>query len=190
MKNSKKLLNKFQKFNGVTFISLNNYESKTSKEVANHTINIGLSVMNAKLNDLAKLKEMTESQLLSLSESKGIAFDIFKTALSELISSFEKNTSPDMDDRTNQSKGQTDAYIQITNAIKMHKESMAIHIFGQAISKKVIIAGEYKTVKSNDKTLAKNAIKKELNLSSDKFRTFIVENINDIKMQGETLEIN
>lgn len=184
----KNLIKKFESLKGAKFISINGYESITSKEIANHIINVNISVYNAKLTDFERLEQCKEVDLLNISISTGIAIDICKTALNELLMSSAKNLSENKDDRTNQSKGQTDNYIFITPAIRIHKDTLNIHIFGQAISKTVLVKGTYKTVNSSDKTLAKNAIKKYLDLRSDKFRDFLVGNINEININGETLE--
>jgi hypothetical protein len=190
MKNGKKFFDKFDGLNGVTFISINNYEAKTSGEIANHTLNVGISVENAKQTDLNRLNGVTDSDIQNIATSSKIDVETVKLALSEMIISATKNLSADLSERTNQSQAQTDAYIFITSAIKMHKDTGLFHIFGQHISKKVLVAGTYKAVNSSAKTNAKTAIKKYLDLRSEKFRTFIVENIQSLKMQGETLEIN
>jgi hypothetical protein len=184
-----KFFDKFETLKGVSFVNLANYESSTSGEIANHIININLSVMNAKKKDFETLKSVDEKKLFDISEKSGIALDICKIALSEMITSAEKNLNEDPEQRTNQSKGQTDAYIHLTPAIKMHKETMDVHVFGQHIQKTVIKKGEYKTVKSQPKTLAKKAITKEMNLSAPKFRNFKVGNIDKISISGETLEL-
>ena len=190
MKNGKQFFNNFESLKGVSFIRINNYISKTSGEIANHTINVGLSVKNAKETDLMRLKACNDKDLQMISASSRIAVDVCRVALAELISSAEKNLSENKEDRTAQSNGQTDAYIFITPAIRFHKDTQELHVFGQAISKVVIVKGEYKTVNSSDKTLAKKAIKSHLDLRSDKFRDFIVGNIESVKMNGETIEIN
>jgi len=189
MKNGKTFFNGLN-LGGVKFIAIYNYLSKTTGEIANHTVNIGLSVKNVKENDLAKLQACNDEDLKAISEKSGIAFDVCKTALAEMIESAKKNLSENKEERTAQSTGQTDAYIFITPAIRIHKDTQELHIFGQGIQKKVIVEGEYKTVNSSAKTLAKKAIKKALNLSADKFRDYIVANIKAVKMNGETLEIN
>jgi hypothetical protein len=190
MKNGKKFFDKFDGLNGVTFISINNYEAKTSGEIANHTLNVGISVENAKQTDLNRLNACTDKDVKDIATSSKIDLETVKIALAEMIVSATKNLSADLSNRTAQSQAQTDAYLHITSAIKMHKETGLFHIFGQHINKKVLVAGTYKSVNSSDKTLAKTAIKKHLDLRTEKFRTFIVENIQSVKMQGETLEIN
>lgn len=185
----KNIINKFQSFSKSSFISLNAYLAKTSGEIANHVINVNINIMTAKLSDLEKLKNVTESDLILISEKLKIAIDTCKLALSELLASAEKNVSANIEDRTKQSQAQTDAYIFITPAIRLHKETLALHIFGQAISKTVLVEGTYKTVKSSDKTLAKKAIKKHLDLRAEKFRDFIIENTEAVKVQGDTIII-
>lgn len=186
---SKVFFDKFQQLKGVSFIGINNYLSKITGELANHVVNVNLSVKNAKETDLQRLQNCTESDLVMISKASGISYEICKQALSELLTSAEKNLSANIEDRTAQSQAQTDAYISLTPAIRMHKETMQIHIFGQAISKTVLIKGEYKQVNSSQKTLAKNAIKKHLDLRTEKFRDFIVGNIDSIKINGDTLII-
>jgi len=184
----KAFFDKFQNLKGSSFIAINGYESKSTMEIANYVVNVNISVKNAKETDLQRLKACNDNDLLNISASSGIAVDICKQALQELLASAEKNLSADIEDHSNQSKGQIDAYINLTPAIRLHKDTMQVHIFGQSISKKVLVKGQYKTVKSSDKTLAKSAIKKHLDLRSDKFRDFLVGNLDEIKINGETLE--
>jgi hypothetical protein len=184
--NAKEFFENFSNF-GVQFISIKSYLAKTTGELANYTINVGLSVENAKENDLKKLQGCSLDDLTKLSTKTGISIEICQTALSELIASAEKNLNPDITKRSAGSQAQTDAYLQLCKGIRMHKETMQIFIFGQHISKQVIQKGEYKTVNSSDKTLAKNAIKKYLNLTTDKFREFTLSNISEVKIQGKAI---
>jgi hypothetical protein len=188
MKNTKKLIDSLQSLKSSSFISINNYLSKTG-EIANHTININISVKNAKQTDLNRLKQCNETDLKQIAFNSNLSTEICKIALSELIIAAEKNLNTDIDERTNQSKAQTDAYINITPAIKLHKDTLALHIFGQTINKKVLATGTYKEVNCNNKTKAKQAIKKHLDLRSDKFRNYIIENANNFKINGEVIEI-
>lgn len=186
----KNLFDKFQNLNGVTFIAVNGYEAKTTGEIANHILNVGLSIENAKLKDIQTLKSVTPEFLQEISIAKGIAIEICKTAHAELLASAVKNASANIDDRSNQSKGQTDAYVPICKGVKFHKDTATVHIHGQAINKVVIKEGEYKVVKSQPKTIAKNAIQKALNLRALKYRNFILSNIKSVTMQGDQIVIN
>jgi hypothetical protein len=187
MKNLKKFFDGIFNLNGAKFININGYKSEKTGEVANHNIITNISVMNAKTKDFETLKS---ADVVSISEGKTIALDVFKMALSEMLVSAEKNLSEKMEDRTAQSQAQTDAYIHLSPAIRIHKETGNVHIFGLANSKKVLVAGTYKEVNSADKTIAKNVITKSLNLRAGKFRTFILENVASVSMEGENLNIN
>lgn len=173
---------------GARFIRINNYVTATN-EVANYTVNVGISVENAKKSDLEALQTCDKVVLVELAKSKNIELSVFEAALNEMIISGEKNLSANIDEHTNQSKGQIDAYIPIVPGLKLCKETMALHIFGQVVKKDVIIKGEYKTVKSSDKTLAKEMIKTALNLRAHKFRTYILNNVGNVKINGETFEV-
>ena len=189
MKNAKDFFNGMANLNGAKFINLNGYKSETSGEIANHNILTNIVVMNAKKKDADTLLK-ADAKVIADKSAKSIAVDIFTTALTEMRVSAVKNISENKEDRTAQSQAQTDAYLPITNSLKIHKETGKLHIFGFANQKKVLVKGEYKTVNSSDKTLAKKEITKVLKLRSGKFRTFIVENIESVTLEGKTLNIN
>ena len=185
----KRFFDLFKGFKGAKFISLNNYLSEKSGELANHVINVNISVTEAKKKDFESLKACTENDLKAVSKVSGIAIDVLKVSLSEMLASAEKNLSAKLEDRTAQSQGQTNAYIDLAPGVKLHPETMALHIFGMAISKTVLVAGEYDKVNSSDKTLGKKAITKHLDLRSGKFRNFILANADNLKVSGSTILI-
>jgi hypothetical protein len=75
--------------------------------------------------------------------------------------------------RTNRrSEGQTNAYINVGNGCKVHKQNRTIEIYGFVASKKEVLIVGYPTVNSSDKTKAKNKLKKLAKLKTDKFRSF------------------
>jgi hypothetical protein len=189
MENAKKFFGQFENLKGASFIAINKYFAKTTGEVANHVVNVNISVQNAKETDFNRLKNCNDNDVQAISKASGIDAETVKLALSEMLVSAEKNLSANIEDRTNQSKGQTDAYINLTPAIRLHKETLEIHVFGQSISKVVLVKGEYKTVNSSAKTLAKQAITKHLDLRAGKFRDFICGRIDTVKVNGETIEL-
>jgi len=188
---SKVLFQKLQSLKGGQFVGIQGYTAKTSGEVANHTVNLAISVQNAKLKDLETLQSPdTERVAREISETEKIALDVCMTALDEMRQSAVKNVGS-FDKRTNQSKGQTDAYITHPDypSMKIHKDSMEVHIFGMANQKKVIKTGTYKKVNSSAKTIAKKLLTKKLGLRAGKFRTFVVGHIDKIKIQGTTINV-
>ena len=182
----KELINKFSSLKGASFVSLNGYVSASSGEVADVVINCGISVENAKKTDLNRLENCTPEDLVNVSNASGIAVDTVKQAHAEMLASAIKNLNPEISERSAQSQGQTDAYVQIAPGLKLHKETLALHIFAMNISKKVIVKGEYKTVNSSAKTLAKKAIGKYLDLRIDKFRNYIIGNMDAVTILGDT----
>lgn len=190
MKNTN-LIDKFNGLNGAKFIGINNYTAKTSGEVANHTINTNISVQSAKEKDLEALKSVTTNDLQMLVKQSDIALDVYEVALSEMIASAEKNLSCDFEDRSKHSQAASNAFVSLTKngSVKLHKETLAIHIFGMHVSKEVIIKGEYKKVNSKPKTIAKKNITNHLNLRAGKFRTYILDNADMLKISGSTIEL-
>ena len=185
----KKFFDGIENLNGAKFINLNGYKSEASGEVANHNILVNIKVMNAKAKDLVTL-ESADVKVISENATKIFAMEILKMALTEMLVSSKKNLSENIEDRTAQSQAQTDAYLPIVNGLKIHKETGNLHIFGFANQKKILVKGVYKIVNSSDKTLAKKEITKVLKLRAGKFRTFIIDNIESVKMEGKTLNIN
>ena len=123
MKNSfGRFLDKFRSLNGAKFISVNNYLSVSTHEISNYILNVNISIENAKKNDLERLQKCNKKDLKTISLSSGIAIDILTLSLSEMITSAEKNLSPDLKDRTAQSQGQTNAFVQLAPGIvKVYK---------------------------------------------------------------------
>jgi hypothetical protein len=189
MSEFKRFIDKFKGLNGAKIIAVNNYLSEKSGELANHRINVNISVQEAKKKDFASLKSVTDKDLADICKSSNIAIDILKTSLSEMLISAEKNLSEKLSDRTTQSQAQTNAYINLAPGVKLHPETLAIHIFGMAIDKTVLIKGEYETVNSSSKTLGKKAITKHLDLRAGKFRNFILANADNLKVSGTCIEI-
>jgi len=212
-----------------TFIGIKNYTSKKSGKNSDINLLIGVSTMNAKVRDLAKLRNVTESDLATFALDKGIKLEIFKMAHAELIESAEKNTLSDFcfwikkqenqatkikqfakktgidiatvlitiekskteQIATNASQAQTDAYIHLTNGLKLHKETMNVHVYGFFQSEKVNPdqPGEFKSVASRDKTIAKDYISKQAKFRMLKYRQYDLGNIDQIKIEGTTLQI-
>jgi len=189
-KKVKTLKKHFKSLFGASFISINNYLAKTSGELANFVINTNINVMNAKKADLQALLSVNDSQLIELSNKFNIAFDICKTALNELIQSLTKNISENLSDRTVNSQAQTNAYVNIGNGLRVNIESNQLHVFGLFINKTVLINGmPKKAVNSSQKTMAKNKLQKELNLKASKFRTFIINNADSLKIKGNVIQL-
>jgi len=176
---------------GAKFISLKGYVSSESGEIADYVINTNISVMEAKKNDLKTLQScnLETLKVIKRNTAKDIALNIYELAYAEMLESATKNISANIEDRTTASQAQTEAYEHLTDGIKVCKSTDEVHIFGMIDRKDIIEYGKYKEVKSSDKTLAKKAITKQLNLRAGKFRTFKVLNVAEAKVSGEVFEV-
>ena len=188
MKNTKEFFSKFENFRNSTFIGIENYRNSYGEQ-ANINLLTNINVRNAKEKDLNTLKSLTDKDLEKIAKKKDLPIDTMKVALNELIASAEKNLSENIEDRTTQSKAQTEAYIQITPAIKLHKETLNVYVTGMVEKKTVIVPGTYPERKKRVKTLCKDAIKKYANLRMSKYRSLILGNFDKIKVTGDTITL-
>jgi len=161
--------------NGVSFIAINGYLN-SSNEISNNLLNIGASYQNAKNKDIETLQNCDITKL-----NFSVDMPTVLIAKTELINSLIK---PDQ----NRSDGQINAYTHICTGLKVHNDSGKLYVWGFRENKTVITKGEYKTVNKQKKTIAKDELKKQLNLRTDKFKQFILSNISTMKLNKETLE--
>lgn len=169
------------------FISIPNY-TNSKGEISSYIINGNIDVMKSKKSDCQTLQDCTEGILMEISEEKNIPLDIVRKGLVELQIAAIKNISENKEDRTAASQAQTDAYIQLGKGLKFCKETHMFHIDGFEVSKKVLVEGVYPKVNSQAKTIAKNCIKKKLNLKMNKFRSFKIAQTDFLNMSGMTCQ--
>ena len=185
----KMIIAMFANLNGSSFVGIKGYTSSTTGEVANHVVNANFSYGNAVEKDLKALNGATNEDVMAISEKFGFAPELIKTAIIKLRDAFVKNQNPET--ASAQSVAQSDAYVNITNSIKLHIESGKIHIYALAVSKEVLVEGEYKSVNSRELTLCQNAVKKYFNFSTAKYRNFIVdpEQLSGVNINGEKFSL-
>jgi hypothetical protein len=184
----KAFFDKFNSLKSASFIGINNYENSYN-EVANINLLTGVDIKNAKEKDLETLKSLTKIDLEDISVSENLPVETLEKALSEMIASSEKNLSENFEERSNQSKGQADAYLKLNPSVKMHKETMDVFVAGFINSKKVIQEGEYPVKNKREKTKCKDAIKKHCDLRMNKYRQYKVGKMDNINVTGSTLQI-
>jgi len=172
-KEVKRIVEKFSELNGTKFVGIREYEAKSSGEVANHVVNANFSYANAVEKDLAKLNALTDADIQAISKKSGVESAVVNEAVEALKTSFTKNKNDDT--RSKQSQAQKDAYLPVTNSIKLNLETRNLHIYALAVSKEVLVEGEHKVVKSRPLTIAKNAVKKYCRFTTAKYRNFIVD---------------
>lgn len=159
---------------GVSFVSIRNYTNKFG-EVSNNLINVGANYEKAKQKDIEFLENINFSNYEFKSD-----LSLLDEARKALIASFIK---PD----ENRSEGQINAYTHIVKGVKVHNESGVLYVYGYREKKEVLSKGEYPNVKSRPLTIAKEELRKLLR--TGKFTQYALEIGNEIRANGETLEL-
>ena len=176
-----KLLNHLQTMQ-IGFVAINNYTNKKG-EVSVRRINIGFSYENLKKADL---KVLTDGVSFIPSADNKYSKADWDIAILELKDGMTKPS-------VNRSEGQKDAYLIMTDngAVKYNYNTQELYVTGLELkgSKEIVEEGEYKVVKSSAKTLAKNAIRKAY-LKAGLIRSFIVSEIGEVRLKGDTIELS
>lgn len=168
------------------FFSIKNYENSHG-EIADHICRTAMDFFKLKQQDVKTLRNCPESILKDVSKDKGISMETVEKAYNEILIAAVRNL--DADTATAQSKGQTEAYTNFGNGVKVHNESDTIKLLVFRDSKKVHKEGVYPTVNSRPKTIAKNAIKKALNLKELKYKYFTIKNPTQLTVNGTDIHI-
>ena len=157
---------------GCKFASLT-YTAKESGEVARHTILLGFSYRKA-----------VENSLLELEISRPNLTGIDAIAADELIASFKKTLDGTQDGYT---KAETYADTAISG-LKVNTNDNSLQLFGLTQSKVILVPGFHRVVKSAEKTIAKNKLRKGLPVG--KFREYALDAgvIHAARVNGEVIE--
>lgn len=156
------------------------YQSKSTGEIARYTIQLGFSYRNC----LEKSKLDLEIELANL-------HGLDKQAADELLNSFAASLNGTQENYTKEHvyEDVTDSSGKTVQGIKRNINDNTLQVFGLLHSKVQIAPPtiEDKPVKSRPLTIAKNKLRKDLPVG--KFREFALENLNVVKLNGETLEL-
>ena len=161
-----------------SFIRIINYSNEKGQgEIANYTINLGISYENAKASDIAWLRD--EKNLLNVDfGSRDISIHA-NTARNAMLFA-RLNTS-------RQSIAQTNTYETLCPNVRLHKEKQRIYIFAFVVRKDIVKTGNYKPVDSDTLTIAKRKI--EDHLKATQFRQFCFDKLKSVKVKGEEITI-
>lgn len=167
------LLKSFGKNRGSQFISVRGYENSDG-EIANFVMNVRTKYETAKQKDIARLQAI-------LKEGK-FETELQKQAVEELLQSLIKPNE-------NRSKGQTETYETIEGfpMLKRHVITGDLYLYGQRISKKVLVKGNYKTVNSRPLTIEKNKVRKQLRTS--KLRLIKLGKEDELQINGRVINL-
>jgi len=181
LSNLGRLLAAVAKISTPSFVRIVNYSNdKGNGEVANYTVNLGISYANAKMADalwLANPLNIIEVDFGAIDK------DSAKTAWAEM---YQAKTKPTQESK-NRSQAQQDAYITVCPNVRVHKDSGRVYIYGLVVSKEVVKTGSYDAVNSALVTLAKRKIGKKL--KTENFRQFAFDKLRSVRVKGEEIEI-
>lgn len=181
-----KLVEKLREITGVSFVSTI-YTNKQG-EKSTYLFNVTQSLENQKKKDLEFLMGAEYKTSPKFDE------DTFNQAKEEMIKSlkmslgiFDKTmTEKEIQTFKNRSKGQTSAYDNLGNGLKVHHDDKKVFVYGLKVNKKVISNGEVKADTRKPKTIAKDSLRSQM--KSTKYRQFEIENADSFSLKGEKLE--
>lgn len=156
---------------GAKFISFA-YKSKGHEETSIFTLLLGVNLKNAYKRDL---KLISHIKTMSAVE---------EMARKEIVESLKDSLRLGNNPRFTQK----DLYYSITRGVRLNTETGQLHLWGFIVRKQVIEAGIFRPIKSSEKTIAKNKIRKHM--KSARFRDFVLspENIAGMRINGGVIE--
>lgn len=181
----------------VQFVSLIGYNSDKSlnTEVANQVVNINANygkIVEKSLIELNSDAEMIKGEFDIYAENwdyegmynlNGVAEKDFAKQVKEVFYiALEELKHPKVGSRVSND-------IWLNKALVFNTNTSRLSIFGTSMSKTVKQEGVFKKVKSAPLTVAKAIINTVVQPKNDKLRRFTMDNLNNTKLQGETLEI-
>lgn len=170
------LLNELSESRSARFASFT-YRSKEKNELSRVTVLLGANHETAYKKDLARL-------LMLLPKLDGIK----RIACQELVDSLKESLKRGIGN--NSAFTCKDTYVQTgLKGVKLHPENGELHITGYLVNKQVIEKGEYKSVKSSEKTIAKNELRKIGRIGKIRQYVLTPENLKSVKLNGKTIVI-
>jgi len=178
----------------VRFVSLRGYNSDKSlnTEVANQIVNINASYGNMLEKDALTLNNvvlgrdvvpMIETWDYERYDLNGVSVEDFKKQVKQALEMalFELRNPKTGTRESND--------IWLNKALVFNTNTLRLSLFGSSISKEVVQEGVFKKVKSAPKTVAKQIIQKAVEPRTSKLRRFTIDNLNGMKIDGETLNL-
>jgi len=184
------LISFFNQLNGSTFVGIRNYNSSTTDEIANYTINCGLSYKKVLERDFRKIATLGSNQFMEMvGKLKKKYPEISALFVYKIIKEMEQSKIDSINTLNNILSEKESNYINLNNAIKFHDVYSSFYLYGYATSKKLIFEGNKKQRNHSIKTLIKKFIEKELNLISPKYRQFSITNGMTVVVGGKEFKL-
>lgn len=155
------------------FISIRNYRNANG-EKSNYLLIAAVSYGRAVQKDIERLSGVEYTGKKEL-------------ARRELLDVLIRNQSDAT--RTVASEAQIASYAKLGQNSRVHIDSRSIMVWAFLRYKHLIEPGTYKKSNPGEMVRLKNAIKKELRLSTSNFRQFKLSGISKCRLNGQTLEV-
>lgn len=176
---------------GAKFATIGQYVSNVSNqtEMSKHTILLNFSYENMRKDDKETLKNFNVLNVdvnnwnYDSIDLNGVSLNDYKNEVRNQlnVALYEINNPKTRSVENNDQK--------INDILVFNWNTEKLSILGQSVKKEVILEGDFKKVKSAPKTIAKNLIMSQAKLRVNKYRRFLIDNLSDVKLQGETLQI-
>lgn len=178
----------------VQFVSLKGYNSDKSlnTEVANQVVNINASYENMLDKDELTLNNVVLKRdvMPLINDWNYEKYDLNGVSVADFKKQVKESLEIALQELRNPKTGsRVSNDIWLNKALAFNTNTLRLSVFGASISKEVVQEGVYKKVKSAPKTVAKQIIQKAVEPRTAKLRRFTMDNLNGMKMSGETLEI-
>lgn len=170
----------FAGINAPRFATLRSYVS-SSGEVAHHRLNVGVS------SDAAKKADVLDYEA-ALATGVFVDRPEHLAACQRLFERAKANLNPET--RSKQAEAASTSRTHLGKAVYYNEASGELFVEGYTMGKQVLVAGEYKQVKSKPETIAQNEVKKELGIRMDSWRCWKIASISGARVQGEELIVD
>ena len=161
-----------------SFIAVNGYRAKTTGELSDFQVIMNVDyerILNESLTTLKGINSVVVEDKIYSSRD-----EVFKKAKEEIELSIRR--SLDEDNELGQKRAEH--FIPISKGVKIARKDGKIYLTGIRHRKHIRQVGEYKEVKSAEKTKVKKAIENQLPKS--KYRTFVLDdNFESIALETE-----
>ena len=175
-----KLMGELVKKHGCTFVRVKNY-TNAHGEIQDVTINVGTSYENAKKRDLQYLQGLKVNTIKH--NYSDVSAELLEAARLELINSIV-NPNKVM------SEAQKTAYVHLMDGLKFNPETEQLYIYGTKVegTKVVKQEAEYKADTRKPLTKAKDIIRKDM--STGKYRQYVLSRLGEVTINKQTLELS
>lgn len=175
---------------GAKFARIYNYSSDVSKqsEIADHTIILNFSYSNMRKDDKETLRNFDVNSV-DVNKFNYDTLDLGGVTLTDYKNQVRNCLANALYEINNPKQREESNDVYLNDILVYNLNTNKLSILGQSVSKDTLVEADMKKVASKPLTIAKKLIMKQANLRVNKYRRYKIDNLNIVKLQGETLEI-